>query len=155
MEQAVGRIAQEDLEDSLHLDETVKRASRVYGIYYTKKKNGTKWYRPKPVYSSTETSSYKPRVALADNGTGVAIWQEGLLGKGSWVTEKDTTDLTDLVMTGNLMMSRYDGNETWTAPVPLMAVGENCILKDYRVTYDGSTAFVIVRKSDGTKNENI
>ena len=155
MEQAVGWIAQEDLEDSLHLDETVKRASRVYSIYYTKKKTGTKWYRPKPVYSSTETTSYKPRVAVAENGTGVAIWQEGLLGKGSWVTEKDTTDIADLVMTGQLMMSRYDGNETWTAPVPLMAVGENCILKDYRVTYDGSTAFVIVRKSDGTKSENV
>ena len=92
---------------------------------------------------------------MAENGTGVAIWQEGLLGKGSWVTEKDTTDIADLVMTGQLMMSRYDGNETWTAPVPLMAVGENCILKDYRVTYDGSTAFVIVRKSDGTKSENV
>lgn len=155
MEQAVGRIAQEDLEDSLHLDETVKRASRVYSLYYSKKNSGKKWIRPKPVYSSTETASFKPRVALAENGTGVAIWQEGLLDKGSWVTAKDTTDLADLVMTGNLMMSRYDGNETWSAPVPLMAVGETCILKDYRVTYDGSTAFVVARKSDGTKSENV
>ena len=155
MEQAVGQIAQEDLADSLHLDETVKRASCVYSIYYTKKKTGTKWYRPQPVYSSPNTTSFKPRVALADNGTGVAIWQEGLLDKGSWVTPNDTVDLADLVMTGQLMMSRFDGNGTWTAPVPLMAVNESCVLKDYRVTYDGQTAFVIVRKSDGTKNENV
>ena len=155
LEQAEGKIAQEDLEDSLHLDETVKRASCVYGLYYTKKKTGTKWYRPQPVYSSPNTTSYRPRVALADNGTGVAVWQEGLLDKGSWVTEKDTTDIADLVMTGQLMMSRFDGNETWSAPVPLMAVGETCMLKDYRVTYDGTTAFVIVRKADGTKNENV
>ena len=98
LEQATGKIAKEDLEDSLHLDETVKRASRVYSVYYTKKKPGTKWYSPKPIYSSTETTSYRPRVALADNGTGVAIWQEGTLDKGSWVTDKDTVKLAHASM---------------------------------------------------------
>lgn len=156
LEQATATIAQEDLEDTLTLDETVKRASRVYSVYYTKKNAGTKWYSPKPVYSSTETTSYRPRVALADDGTGVAIWQEGLFDKGSWVTPEDTVQLTDLVMNGHLMMSRFDGNETWSAPIELMALDENCMLKDYRVTYDGSTAFIIARKvGNRTNSENI
>ena len=146
LEQATGKIAKEDLEDSLHLDETVKRASRVYSVYYTKKKPGTKWYSPKPVYSSTETTSYRPRVALADNGTGVAIWQEGTLDKGSWVTDKDTVKLADIVMNGQLMLSRFDGNETWSAPIPVQELNENYRLKDYRVTYDGQTAFIVARK---------
>ena len=156
LEQATGKIAQEDLDDTLHLDETVKRASRVYGIYYTKKLAGTKWYSPKPVYSSPETTSFKPSVALADNGTGVGIWQEGLLEKGSWVTPDDTVQITDLVMHGKLMMSRFDGNETWSEPIPLMTLDENCALKDYHVTYDGSTAFIVARKaSKDTDNQNI
>ena len=146
LEQATADIAKEDLEDSLHLDETVKRASRVYSVYYTKKNTGTKWYSPKPVYSSTETTSYRPRVALAENGTGVAIWQEGTFEKGSWVTDKDTVKLTDLVLNGQLMMSRFDGNETWSAPIPVQVLDENYRLKDYRVTYDGQTAFIVARK---------
>ena len=146
LEQATGQIAKEDLEDTLQLDETMKRASRVYSVYYTKKHTGTKWYSPQPVYSSQETTSYLPRVALADNGTGVAIWQEGLFEKGSWVTDKDTVQLTDMVMNGQLMLSRFDGNETWTAPIPLLSLDENMRLKDYRITYDGTTAFIIARK---------
>lgn len=146
LEQATSLIAKEDLEDTLKLDETIKRASRVYSVYYTKKHAGTKWYTPKPVYSSAETTSYLPRVALADNGTGVAIWQEGLFERGSWAAEKDTVQLTDMVMNGQLMLSRFDGNETWTAPIPLLSLDENMRLKDYRVTYDGSTAFIIARK---------
>ena len=156
LEQATGKIAQEDLEDSLHLGETMNRASRVYSIYYTKKNANTKWYSPKPVYSSTETTSYMPRVALANDGTGVAIWQEGLLEKGSWVQPVDTVELGDIVMNGHLMMSRFDGNETWSAPIPLMTLDENCALKDYRITYDGSTAFIVARKaSKDADNMNI
>ena len=156
LEQATGQISQEDLEDSLKLDKTVNRASRVYSVYYTKKHAGTKWYKPKPIYSSTETTSFQPRVAVADNGTGVAIWQEGLIDKGSWVGANDTVQLSDLVMTGHLMLSRFDGNETWSAPVPLMAVNGSCTLKDYSVTYDGSTAFIIARKATGENSyENI
>ena len=156
LEQATGKIAQEDLEDSLHLGETMNRASRVYSIYYTKKNANTKWYSPKPVYSSTETTSYMPRVALANDGTGVAIWQEGLLEKGSWVQPNDTVGLGDVVMNGQLMMSRFDGNETWSAPIPLMTLDENCALKDYRITYDGSTAFIVARKAvKDADNENI
>ena len=146
LEQATAKISEEDLTDSLHLDETVNRASRVYSIYYTKKHAGTKWYKPKPVYSSSETTSYRPRVALAENGTGVAIWQEGLIYKTSGIASEDTVQLSDLVMKGQLMMSRFDGNETWSAPVPLMAVDENCSLNDYRVAYDGSTAFIVARR---------
>lgn len=146
MEQATGLIAKEDLEDTLHLDETVKRASRVYSVYYTKKNTGTKWYSPKPIYSSTETTSFKPRVALADNGTAVAIWQEGVMDKGSWVAAEDTVQLYDIVLNGHLMMSRFDGNDTWSEPIKLMAVDEITTLRDYRVTYDGSTAFIIARK---------
>lgn len=145
-EQATAEISKEDLEDSLHLDETVNRASRVYGIYYTKKNFGTKWYSPKPIYSSTESTSYRPRVALADNGTGVVIWQEGTFGKGSWVTDQDTVQLHDLVMNGQLMMSRFDGNETWSAPIPLQPLDENFRLKDYRVTYDGTNTFIVARR---------
>ena len=156
LEQATDKIAQEDLEDSLHLDETMNRASRVYSIYYTKKHAGTKWYSPKPVYSSTETTSYRPRVALAENGTGVAIWQEGLIEKASWVQPGDTVGLGDVVMNGQLMMSRFDGNETWSAPIPLMTLDESCVLKDYRITYDGSTAFIVARKAvRGADNGNI
>lgn len=156
LEQATDKIAQEDLDDTLHVDETVKRASRVYGIYYTKKLPGTKWYSPQPVYSSPETTSFNPRVALADNGTGVGIWQEGLLEKGSWVNPDDTVQITDLVMHGQLMMSRYDGNETWSAPIPLMTLDESCALKDYHITYDGNTAYIIARKASNDKdNENI
>ncbi len=146
LEQATAKISEEDLTDSLHLDETVNRASRVYSIYYTKKKTGTKWYTPKPIYSSSETTSFRPRVALAENGTGVAIWQEGLIYKTSGIASEDTVQLSDLVMKGQLMMSRFDGNETWSAPVPLMAVDENCSLNDYRVAYDGSTAFIVARR---------
>lgn len=156
LEQATDRIAQEDLDDSLHLDETVKRASKVYGIYYTKKLPDTKWYSPKPVYSSSETTSFNPRVALADDGTGVGIWQEGLLEKGSWVAPGDTVQISDLVMNGQLMMSRFDGNETWSDPIPLMKLDESCALKDYHITYDGSTAFIIARKaSSDADNVNI
>lgn len=156
LEQATAPISQEDLTDTLHLDETVKRASCVYGIYYTKKETGTKWYSPKPVYSSAETTSYKPRVALADDGTGVAIWQEGLMDKGSWITPDDTVQLTDLVMNGKLMMSRFDGQETWSAPIELMSLDESCMVRDYRITYDGSTTFIIARKmAHGTPCENI
>ena len=156
LEQATGRIADKDLEDSQKMDETVKRASRVYGIYYTKKHSRTRWYSPKPVYSSANTTSYLPRVALADNGKGVAIWQEGLFEKGSWVSAKDNVELSDLVMNGQLMLSRFDGNTTWSAPIPLIALGEDMQLKDYRITYDGTTAFIIARKvkSDGS-SENI
>ncbi len=156
LEQATGRIADKDLEDSQKMDETVKRASRVYGIYYTKKHSRTRWYSPKPVYSSANTTSYLPRVALADNGKGVAIWQEGLFEKGSWVNAKDNVELSDLVMNGQLMLSRFDGNTTWSAPIPLLALGEDMQLKDYRITYDGTTAFIIARKvkSDGS-SENI
>ena len=146
LEQATGQIAENDLQDTLQLGSTVNRASRVYSIYYTKKHTGTKWYSPRPIYSSSETTSYRPRVALADNGTGVAIWQEGLIDKGSWVTEKDTAEVTDLVMNGQLMLSRYDGNETWTAPIPLMSVSQDCILRDYSVTYDGQKIFVVAQK---------
>ena len=146
LEQATADIAQEDLEDTLHLDETVKRASRVYSVYYTKKNTGTKWYSPKPIYSSTETTSYHPRVALAEDGKGVAIWQEGTFEKGSWVTDKDTVKLTDLVMKGQLMMSRFDGNETWSEPIPLQTLDENYRLKDYHLTYDGTNAFIVARK---------
>ena len=156
LEQATDRISDEDLADTLKLDETVKRASRVYSVYYTKKNTGTKWYSPKPVYSSAETTSYLPRVALADDGTGVAVWQEGLFDKGSWVADKDTTQLTDLVMNGQLMMSRFDGNETWTAPTPLLTLDENTRLKDYRITYDGQTAFIIARRvANGGISENL
>ena len=147
LEQATDKIAQEDLKDSLNLDETVKRASRVYDVYYTKKHTGTKWYSPKPVYSSNETTSLKPRVALAEDGTGVVIWQEGIIDKVSGLAPEDTVQLQDLVMNGQLMMSRFDGNETWSAPVSLMAVDENCALSDYHVSYDGSTAFIIARRS--------
>ena len=146
LEQATAKISEEDLTDSLHLDETVNRASRVYSIYYTKKKTGTKWYTPKPIYSSSETTSFRPRVALAENGTGVAIWQEGLIDKASGIASEDTVQLSDLVTKGQLMMSRFDGNETWSAPVPLMDVDENCSLNDYRVAYDGSTAFIVARR---------
>jgi len=156
MEQATDIISEEDLKDTLHLDETVKRASRVYSVYYTKKHAGTKWYTPKPVYSSTETTSYHPRVALADNGTAVAIWQEGLMEKGSWVQEGEKADIGDLVLNGHLMMSRYDGDNTWSEPIKLMAVDEKNKLNDYRVTYDGSTAFIIARKQTyRIINENI
>lgn len=156
LEQATAKIAQQDLTDSLHLDETVNRASRVYSVYYTKKHSGTKWFSPKPVYSSAETTSYKPRVALAEDGTGVAIWQEGLMGKGSWVAPEDTVQLHDLVMNGQLMLARFDGNETWSAPIPLMAVNESCALKDYSVTYDGDKAFIIARKvNTDSSEENI
>ena len=156
LEQATGRIAKEDLEDSLHLDETVKRASRVYGLYYTKKKAGTKWYSPKPIYSSSETTSFRPRVALAENGTGVAIWQEGVIDKASGLAPEDTVELNDLVMNGQLMMSRFDGDETWSAPVPLMAIDENCTLGDYCIAYDGSTAFIVARRTLNRENtENI
>ena len=146
LEQATAQVSKEDLEDSLHLDETINRASRVYDVYYTKKNAGTKWYSPKPIYSSAETTSFKPRVALADDGRGVAIWQEGNFQKGSWVAPEDTVQLADIVMTGQLMMSRFDGNETWSAPIPIQAVDENFRLKDYRVSYDGQTAFIIVRR---------
>ena len=146
LEQATAQIAKEDLEDSLHLDETINRASRVYGIYYTKKNTKTKWYSPKPIYSSAETTSFKPRVALAENGTGVAVWQEGNFQKGSWVAADDTVQLADIVMNGQLMMSRFDGNETWSEPIPLQALDENFRLNDYRIAYDGQTAFIIARK---------
>ena len=156
LEQATDKIAQEDLEDSLHLDETMNRASRVYGVYYTKKNTGTKWYSPKPVYSSSETTSYMPRVALAADGTGAAIWQEGVLEKGSWLAPEDTVQLEDMVMNGQLMMSRFDGNETWSAPIPLITLDENCALKDYRITYDGSKAFIVARKvTKDDENMNI
>ena len=156
LEQATDKIAQEDLKDSLNLDETVKRASRVYSVYYTKKHTGTKWYSPKPIYSSTETTSCHPRVALAEDGTGVAIWQEGLIDKVSGLAPEDTVQLQDLVMNGRLMMSRFDGHDTWSAPVSLMAVDENCALSDYHVAYDGSTAFIVARRTLNKENsENI
>ena len=156
MEQATEVIPKEQLEDSLTLEKSVKEGSRVFDVYYTKKTPGTKWYQPKPVYSSPETASFKPRLAMADDGKAVAVWQEGLIEKGSWVTEKDTVKLNDLVMTGNLMMSRFDGNETWSEPVKLMELNETCSMKDYRVSYDGTTAFIVASKGGyGVADENI
>ena len=156
MEQATATVSKEQLEDSLTLDVTVNQASRVFDIYYTKKTAGTKWYQPKPIYSSPETASYRPRLAMADDGKAVAIWQEGTIEKGSWVTPQDTVQLADLLMNGHLMMSRFDGNETWSEPVKLAEVNENFCLKDYRVAYDGTSAFIIARRSiSSTQNENV
>ena len=156
MEQATATVSKEQLEDSLTLDVTVNQASRVFDIYYTKKTAGTKWYQPKPIYSSPETASYRPRLAMADDGKAVAIWQEGNIEKGSWVQEGDTVQLADLLMNGHLMMSRFDGNETWSEPVKLAEVNEGFCLKDYRVAYDGTSAFIIARRSiSSTQNENV
>ena len=156
MEQATATIPKEQLEDSLTLDVTVNQASRVYDIFYTKKNAGTKWYKPKPIYGSPETSSFKPRVALADDGKAVAVWQEGTFEKASWVQEGDTVQLTDLLMNGHLMMSRFDGNETWSAPVPLAEVNEGFCLKDYNVAYDGTSAFIVARRGVyGAQDENV
>ena len=59
-------------------------------------------------------------------------------------------------MNGHLMMSRFDGNETWSEPVKLAEVNENFCLKDYRVAYDGTSAFIIARRSiSSTQNENV
>lgn len=156
MEQATATVSKEQLEDSLTLDVTVNQASRVFDIYYTKKNAGTKWYQPKPIYSSPETASYRPRLAMADDGKAVAVWQEGTIEKGSWVTDKDTVQLSDLMMNGHLMMSRFDGNETWSEPVQLAEVNENFCLKDYRVAYDGTSAFIVAHRSiSNTQYENV
>ena len=156
MEQATATVSKEQLEDSLTLDVTVNQASRVFDIYYTKKNAGTKWYQPKPIYSSPETASYRPRLAMADDGKAVAVWQEGTIEKGSWVTDKDTVQLADLLMNGHLMMSHFDGNETWSEPVQLAEVNENFCLKDYCVAYDGTSAFIVARRSiSSTQYENV
>ena len=156
MEQATATVSKEQLEDSLTLDMTVNQASRVFDIYYTKKTAGTKWYQPKPIYSSPETASYRPRLAMADDGKAVAIWQEGTIEKGSWVHEGDTVQLADLLMNGHLMMSRFDGNETWSEPVKLVEVNEGFCLKDYSIAYDGTSAFIVARRSISvTQYENV
>ena len=156
MEQATAEIPKEQLEDSLTLETSVKEGSKVYAIYYTKKQPGTKWYSPKPIYSSPETTSFKPRLAMADDGKAVAIWQEGTFEKASWVQEGDTVQLTDLLMNGHLMMSRFDGNETWSEPVQLAEVNEGFCLKDYRVVYDGTSAFIVARRGiSGAPDENV
>ena len=156
MEQATATVPNDQLEDSLTLDVTVNQCSRVFDIYYTKKTAGSKWYQPKPIYSSPETASYRPRLAMADDGKAVAIWQEGTIEKGSWVTPKDTVQLADLLMNGHLMMSRFDGNETWSEPVKLVEVNEGFCLKDYNVAYDGTSAFIVARRSiSATQYENV
>ena len=156
MEQATATVSKEQLEDSLTLDVTVNQVSRIYDLYYTKKNAGTKWYKPKPIYSSPETASYRPRLAMADGGKAVVVWQEGTIEKGSWVTDKDTVQLADLLMNGHLMMSRFDGNETWSEPVKLAEVNENFCLKDYRIAYDGTSAFIVARRSiSSTQFENV
>ena len=156
MEQATGVLSKEQLEDSLTLDVTVNQASRLYDLYYTKKNAGTKWYQPKPIYGSPETASFKPRVAVADDGKAVAVWQEGTFEKASWVQEGDTVQLSDLLMNGHLMMSRFDGNETWSTPVQLAEVNEGFCLKDYRVAYDGTSAFIVARRGvSGAPDENV
>ena len=156
MEQATAEIPKEQLEDSLTLETSVKEGSKVYALYYAKKHPGTKWYSPKPIYSSPETTSFKPRLAMADDGKAVAIWQEGTFEKASWVQEGDTVQLTDLLMNGHLMMSRFDGNETWSEPIQLAEVNEAFCLKDYRVAYDGTSAFIVARRGiSGSPDENI
>ena len=156
MEQATAKIPQEQLDDSLTLDVTVNQASRLYDLYYTKKNAGTKWYKPKPIYGSTETTSFKPRLAVADDGKAVAVWQEGTFEKASWVQEGDTVQLSDLLMNGHLMMSRFDGNETWSSPVQLAEVNEGFCLKDYNVAYDGTSAFIVARRGvSGAPDENV
>ena len=156
MEQATAVIPKEQLEDSLTLDVTVNQGSRVYDLYYTKKNASTKWYQPKPIYGSPETTSFKPRLAVADDGKAVAVWQEGTFEKASWVQEGDTVQLTDLLMNGHLMMSRFDGNETWSEPVKLVEVNEGFCLKDYCVAYDGTSAFIVARRGvSGAPDENV
>ena len=156
MEQATATVTKEQLEDSLTLDVTVNQVSRIYDLYYTKKNAGTKWYQPKPIYSSPETASYRPRLAMADDGKAVVVWQEGTIEKGSWVTDKDTVQLSDLMMNGHLMMSRFDGNETWSEPVKLAELNEDFCLKDYRVAYDGTSAFIVARRSiSSVQYENV
>lgn len=135
---------------------TVNQVSRIYDLYYTKKNAGTKWYKPKPIYSSPETASYRPRLAMADDGKAIVIWQEGTIKKGSWVQEGDTVQLSDLMMNGHLMMSRFDGNETWSEPVKLAELNEDFCLKDYRVAYDGTSAFIVARRSiSSVQYENV
>ena len=156
MEQATATVSKEQLEDSLTLDVTVNQVSRIYDLYYTKKNAGTKWYKPKPIYSSPETASYRPRLAMADDGKAIVIWQEGTIKKGSWVQEGDTVQLSDLMMNGHLMMSRFDGNETWSEPVKLAELNEDFCLKDYRVAYDGTSAFIVAHRSiSNTQYENV
>lgn len=156
MEQATATVTKEQLEDSLTLDVTVNQVSRIYDLYYTKKNAGTKWYKPKPIYSSPETASYRPRLAMADDGKAIVIWQEGTIKKGSWVQEGDTVQLSDLMMNGHLMMSRFDGNETWSEPVKLVELNEDFCLKDYRVAYDGTSAFIVARRSiSSVQYENV
>ena len=156
MEQATAEIPKEQLEDSLTLETSVNEGSKVYAIYYAKKQPGTKWYSPKPIYSSPETASFKPRLAMADDGKAVAIWQEGTFEKASWVQEGDTVQLTDLLMNGHLLMSRFDGNETWSEPVQLAEINEAFCLKDYRVAYDGTSAFIVARRGiSGAPDENV
>ena len=93
---------------------------------------------------------------MADDGKAVAVWQEGTFEKASWVQEGDTVQLTDLLMNGHLMMSRFDGNETWSAPVPLAEVNEGFCLKDYNVAYDGTSAFIVARRGVyGAQDENV
>ncbi len=146
LEQANAKISEEDLQDSLHIDETVARASKSFGVYYIKR-DQQGWYEPQAVYSSTESTSIRPRVAMASDGTAVAVWQEGEIKRGSYLAEKDTAQLGDLYMQGNLMLSRFDGNETWTEPVAIQPLTENRALTDYLPTYDGQNVFLIASKA--------
>ena len=64
--------------------------------------------------------------------------------------------LSDLMMNGHLMMSRFDGNETWSEPVKLVELNEDFCLKDYRVAYDGTSAFIVARRSiSSVQYENV
>ncbi len=141
-EQATRKLTDTEVAPSQNnLVDCIIRASDISKIYFSMKKAGGKWYSPKPIYVNSYRTSMKPRVALDDNGCAVAIWQEGYLNRDGTLSIEEQRDAANLVLTGDLVLSRFDG-KNWTEPISLLRLNRKSKLSEYQLTVKNGEVFV-------------
>ena len=124
-----------------NLVDCVIRNGSISKIYYTIKKAGGKWYRPKPIDASNHDANTKPRVALDDKGNAAAIWQQGYYTRNPRLSTEEQNNIENLLFNGNLMYSRFDGTN-WSEPVSILRLNRKLQLTEYQISYNNGEAFI-------------
>ena len=120
----------------------------ISDIYFTMKKAGGKWYRPRPITTNDETNM-RPRVALDDNGHAAAIWMKGRLSRNFLLNNEEREDITNLLFYGSLMLSRFDGTD-WSEPIELISMARNSQLSEYQLTMKDGEVFVAATRKNSS-----
>ncbi|MBO5627335.1 MAG: hypothetical protein J5953_16325 [Prevotella sp.] len=141
-EQAIRKLTDAEAAPSdAELADCVIRNGKISKIYYAMKKAGGKWYSPKPIYSNSDNTSLKPRVALDDNGNAAVIWQEGYLTRPNGLSAEEQRDIANLLIKGDLVLSRFNGTE-WSKPVKLLGLSHQLKLSEYQLSVKNDEVFI-------------